>query len=101
MKLKKLRKRVIDARIIRATMNGHGSGNRVLRMLSAANGNIRQAMHSMPQSGVKPGAFEARVEESGNSPSLALITGLLVIYPVFASVAIVLAGFWFLGVGAA
>jgi hypothetical protein len=81
---------------IRARMSGSEAGRcgHVLRLLRAANSNIREKMRSAPAAGVEPGPFEA--VPRGNSPSLALITGLLVIYPVFASVAIVLAGLWFI-----
>lgn len=97
MRLKKLRARMIGERVIRASMKGHETGGRcrVLRMLSAANSNDREKARRAPPSGVKPGPFE--MSPAGNSPSLALITALLVVYPVFASVAIVIAGFWFLG----
>jgi hypothetical protein len=97
MRLKKLRARMIGERWIRASMNGHDTGGRcrVLRMLSAANSNNRQKARRAPPSRVRPGPFE--VSASGSSPSLALITAVLVVYPVFASVAIVIAGFWFIG----
>lgn len=93
MKLRKLRARMIGERAIRASMNGHDAGGRcrVLRMLSAANTNSRE----QAPAGIRPGPFEAPPPRNG--PGLALITGLLVVYPVFASVAIVIASFWFLG----
>lgn len=100
MRLRKLRARMIGERVIRASMNGHETGGRcrVLRMLKAANGNDRDKVRTTPPAHVTPGPFEA----STGGPGLALITGLLVVYPVFASVAIAIAGFWFLdGVGVA
>jgi hypothetical protein len=97
MKFRKLRARMIGERVIRASMKGHETGGRcrVLRMLSAANSNSREKSRRTPPSDLRPGPFE--MSPAGNSPSLALITALLVVYPVFASVAIVIAGFWFLG----
>jgi hypothetical protein len=77
-------------------MNGRETAGRcrVLRLLSAANSNIHEKARSAPPSGVKPGPFDVVAQRAGRGH--ALITGLLVIYPVFASVAVVIAGFWFL-----
>jgi hypothetical protein len=75
--------------------NGRITGRRAQfrRLLSAANSNIRGRV------GPKPGPFDASEfrSKSASHPGHALITGLLVIYPVLASVAVVLAGMWLLG----
>ena len=95
MRPSKLCNRLVGARIIRATMNGHdrdGRG-RVLRMLQAANGNERPPT----EAAVAPGPFE--LPQPSGGPGLALITGLLVVYPVFATLAITIASFWFLDGG--
>ena len=77
-------------------INGHKTGRRsqLRRLLRAANSNVRGRV------AMKPGPFDAaefRKDNAGH-PGHALITGLLVIYPVLASVAVVLAGMWLLGV---
>ena len=66
---------------------------RLKRLLSAANSNLRSKV------GLRPGPFlnASELKQAGNHPGHALITGLLVVYPVFASVAVVVAGLWFLG----
>ena len=77
-------------------LNGQKTGKRarIRRLLSAANSNIRG------RAVLKPGPFDAAEfrNENANHPMHALVTGLLVIYPVLASVAVVLAGMWLLGV---
>ena len=79
-----------------ALANGRKTGKRtqIRRLLRAANSNIRGRVV------LKPGPFDASEFRSRNAghPGHALITGLLVIYPVLASVAVVLAGMWLLGV---
>jgi hypothetical protein len=76
--------------------NGQKAGRRarIKRLLNAANFNMRG--RAVP----KPGPFDAAEfrEENASHPGHALITGLLVIYPVLASVAVVVAGMWLLGV---
>ena len=75
--------------------NGQAPGKRgqLRRLFRAANSNIRQRVLIKPA--MKPGPFEAAPQENANHPGHALLTGLLVVYPVFASVAIVLASLWF------
>ena len=77
-------------------LNGQKTGKRarIRRLLSAANSNIRG------RAALKPGPFDATEFQSQNAnhPVHALVTGLLVIYPVLASVAVVVAGMWLLGV---
>jgi hypothetical protein len=79
-----------------ALVNGHKAGKRarLTRLLCAANSNVRG------RACLKPGPFDAAEfrEDNAGHPGHALITGLLVIYPVLASVAVVLAGMWLLGV---
>lgn len=81
---------------LRALANGQGTGKRaqLRRLLRAANSNVRGRI------ALKPGPFDAADfrNKGGAHPGHALITGLLVIYPVLASVAVVLAGMWLLGV---
>ena len=78
-----------------AIINGQKTGRRaqLKRLLRAANSNIRG------RTSLKPGPFDAVefTKQNASHPGHALITGLLVIYPVFASVAVVLAGMWLLG----
>jgi hypothetical protein len=95
-----------------ASIDGRKTGRRgqLRRLLRAANSNIRQRAGleaAGPRSdagdtrpgAVTPGPFDAPVFREGEDrdPVHALITGLLVVYPVFASVAVVLAGLWLLG----
>jgi hypothetical protein len=95
----------------KAITGGHKSGRRgqLQRLLSAANSNVRRRAGLKPSAPaaagakrdgtVAPGPFDATAfrQEQSNSPLQALFTGLLVVYPVFASVAVVLAGLWLLG----
>ena len=79
-----------------AFIGGQKAGKRakLRRLFRAANSNVRGRI------ALKPGPFDAAEFRSkgGAHPGHALITGLLVIYPVLASVAVVLAGMWLLGV---
>jgi len=76
--------------------NGHKTGTRthIKRLFRAANSNMDGRAE------LKPGPFDAAEfrEQNANHSVHALVTGLLVIYPVLASVAVVLAGMWLLGV---
>jgi hypothetical protein len=78
-----------------AVANGHKTGRRaqLRRLLRAANSNMRGRV------ALQPGPFDAAEfrNENASHAGQALITGLLVIYPVVASVAVVLAGMWLLG----
>jgi hypothetical protein len=81
---------------VRTLTSGHetGKGSRLKRLFRAANSNLRG------KASLKPGPFldAAELKRAGSGhPVHALITGLLVIYPVFASVAVVVAGMWLLG----
>jgi hypothetical protein len=83
-----------------AIRTGHKTGRsaRLQRLLRAANSNLRNKVGL--RVALKPGPFLNASElkrASGNHPGHALITGLLVVYPVFASVAVVIAGMWLLG----
>lgn len=75
--------------------NGHKPGKRarIRRLLRAANTNARGSAT------LKPGPFDANEfqQQNADHPIHALVTGLLVIYPVLASVAVVVAGMWLLG----
>jgi hypothetical protein len=75
-----------------------GKSGQLKRLLRAANSNIRHRV-GLQSAGLKPGPFDASElrSDGGAGSGHALVTGLLVIYPVLASVAAVLAGFWFLG----
>jgi hypothetical protein len=81
---------------LQALASGQKTGKRaqLRRLLRAANSNVRGRV------ALKPGPFDAAAfrKESAGHPGHALITGLLVIYPVLASVAVVLAGMWLLGI---
>jgi hypothetical protein len=84
---------------VRTLTSGHETGkrSRLKRLFCAANSNLRGKVS------LKPGPFlDAReLKQAGRGhPVHALITALLVVYPVFASVAVVIAGMWLLGTSA-
>jgi hypothetical protein len=80
-----------------AIINGRktGSSRQIRRLLRAANSNIRQKIGFKPAAKPRPGSFNAS-DESIYSPANTLLAALLIIYPVVASVAVALAGMWFL-----
>ena len=81
-------------------VNGRKTGSRrqIKRLLRAANSNIRQKIGFKSADKPKSGSFDAlELEERIYSPANTLLAALLIIYPVVASVAVALAGMWFLG----
>jgi hypothetical protein len=82
-----------------ATMNGRKTGKhrQIKRLLRAANSNICQKIGLKPAAEPRPGSFNgSELDESIYSPANTLLAALLIIYPVVASVAVALAGMWFL-----
>ena len=81
-------------------MTGRKTGSRrqIKRLLRVANSNICQKIGLRSAAGLKPGSFDAsELDERLYSPANTLLAALLIIYPVVASVAVALAGMWFLG----
>ena len=82
-----------------AIMNGRKTGKhrQIKRLLHAANSNICQKIGLKPAAEPRPRSFNAsELDESIYSPANTLLAALLIIYPVVASVAVALAGMWFL-----
>ena len=85
-----------------AIMNGRKTGKhrqikhrQIKRLLRAAN--ICQKIGLKPAAEPRPRSFNAsELDESIYSPANTLLAALLIIYPVVASVAVALAGMWFL-----
>jgi hypothetical protein len=85
---------------LQAIINGRKTGSRrqIKRLLRAANSNICQKIGLKPPAELKPGSFDAsELDERIYNPANTLLAALLIIYPVVASVAVALAGMWFLG----